>query len=95
MIKKTIKYLDPAIKRKSNLPKKNFHIFNRIPLPAEIEISESGICNRKRSFCPRSAPRYDEKKVFIDPKLFEKLCYELPAVNYKGTVGFSGFIEPY
>ena len=39
MTKKTIKYLDPAIKRKSNLAKKNLHMFNGIPLPAEIEIS--------------------------------------------------------
>ena len=94
MTKKTIKYLDPAIKRKSNLAKKNLHMFNGIPLPAEIEISESGTCNRKCSFCPRSAPGFEDKKEFIDPKLFEKLCNELSAVNYKGTVRFSGFVEP-
>ena len=60
------KFLDPNIKFK------NYNIENRIqlyeyknkkyPLPTEIEISESGICNRKCSFCPRSDPNFQDVK---------------------------------
>lgn len=92
--KKPIKFLDPAIKRKAELAKKNLYLFEGIPLPAEIEISESGTCNRKCSFCPRSAPGFEDKKEFIETSLIEKLCKELSNVNYRGTVRFSGFVEP-
>ena len=56
----------------------NFQFFpnTKIPLPSEIEISESGTCNRKCSFCPRSAPDFEDKKVFIDTKMFLNLCDE-------------------
>lgn len=94
LTKKPIKFLDPAIKRKANLAQKNLYLFKGIPLPAEIEISESGTCNRKCSFCPRSAPGFEDKKEFIETSLIEKLCNELSLVDYKGTVRFSGFVEP-
>ena len=44
-----------------------------LPLPTEIEISESGTCNRSCSFCPRSAPGFEDKKEFISNTLHEKV----------------------
>ena len=40
---KEIKYLDPSIKRKKELTKKNFQLIKgtNMPLPSEVEISES------------------------------------------------------
>jgi radical SAM protein with 4Fe4S-binding SPASM domain len=90
----SIKFLDPAIKRKKNLVEKNLQFFHGIPLPAEVEISESGTCNRTCSFCPRSAPSFEDKKEFLKTELFEKLCKELSGVLYSGTIRFSGFVEP-
>ena len=66
----------------------------KLPLPTEIEISESGTCNRSCSFCPRSAPDYEDKKEFISNNLHEKLCTELQKINYRGTIRYSGFVEP-
>lgn len=91
---KEIKFFDPSIKRKAKLAKRNLYFYKGIPLPAEIEISESGTCNRTCSFCPRSAPDFEDRKEFIKTSLFEKLCTELSEVNYKGTLRFSGFVEP-
>ena len=36
-----------------------------IPMPSIIEISNSGICNRKCSFCPRSDPNYNHAHEFF------------------------------
>ncbi len=66
----------------------------KLPLPSEIEISESGTCNRSCSFCPRSAPDFIDKKEFISNDLISKLCEELKKFNYTGTIRFSGFVEP-
>ena len=59
-----INFLDPSIERKRKLTEKNFQYMksNKFPLPSEVEISESGICNRKCSFCPRSAPDFKDIK---------------------------------
>lgn len=65
-----------------------------LPLPTEIEISESGTCNRKCSFCPRSGPDFLDKKEFISNKLHERLCTQLKQLNYSGTIRYSGFVEP-
>ena len=42
----------------------------------------------------RSAPDFEDKKEFISDKLHEKLCSELKELNYKGTIRYSGFVEP-
>ena len=88
------KFFDPAIKRKSKIVDDALHYFNEIPLPSVIEISESGTCNRKCSFCPRSDENYPDIKEFIDPNLIEKLIIDLNHVDYRGLVLFSGFVEP-
>lgn len=68
--------------------------FQGIPLPSIIEISESGVCNRKCSFCPRSAPSFVERNEFISPELVNRLAEQLSALNYSGLILFSGFVEP-
>jgi len=89
-------FLDPAIKRKSQ------HIsgalgrdaHGRAPLPGVVEVSESGTCNRKCSFCPRSDPNYPDIKEFIVPSLVQKLSAELGQLGFSGIFLFSGFVEP-
>ena len=92
------KFIDPNIKNKSKTVEEKIQLFEyqgiMLPLPTEIEISESGTCNRKCSFCPRSAPQFEDKKEFISNLLHEKLCSELKEFNYKGTIRYSGFVEP-
>ena len=92
------KFIDTNLKSKSKTVKEKLQLIdfngNRLPLPTEIEISESGTCNRKCSFCPRSAKDFIDKKEFIKNELHEKMCSELKNYNYKGTIRYSGFVEP-
>mgnify|MGYP001161201474 CR=1 FL=1 len=92
------KFIDTNIVNKSKTVEANIQLFKinekNLPLPTEIEISESGTCNRVCSFCPRSDPSFEDKKEFISNDLHEKLCRELKEVNYKGTIRYSGFVEP-
>ena len=92
------KFIDPNIKNKSKTVEDKIQLFRfngqNLPLPTEIEISESGTCNRTCSFCPRSASSFIDKKEFITNTLHEKLCTELKELNYKGTIRYSGFVEP-
>ena len=91
-------FIDTNIKHKSKTVEEKIQLFEHngsmLPLPTEIEISESGTCNRSCSFCPRSDPSFEDKKEFISVTLHEKMCTELKDLNYKGTVRYSGFVEP-
>ena len=89
-------YFDPSINRKKKIVTKSLNEFttNRGPLPAIIEISESGMCNRKCSFCPRSDPEYNHVNEFISFLLIEKLGGELKQLNFENRILFSGFVEP-
>ncbi len=93
---KKIKFLDPTIKSKRQLVKERFQFIEgtNIPLPSEVEISESGTCNRVCSFCPRSDPNFEDIKIFIKQELHNKLCNELAEVKFTGTLRYSGFVEP-
>ena len=95
-MKKRIKFFDPNIPRKRKISDKNFQFIpgTKIPLPSEVEISESGTCNRVCSFCPRSDPNYEDIKQFISNDLHNKLCKELSDLNYSGVIRYSGFVEP-
>lgn len=92
------KFLDPNLKNKSKTVEENLQLYQFngkiLPLPTEIEISESGTCNRSCSFCPRSDPSFQDKKEFITNELHMKLCEELKEIDYRGTVRYSGFVEP-
>lgn len=92
------KFIDPNIefKKKTVEERIQFYTFNnsKLPLPTEIEISESGTCNRKCSFCPRSAPDFEDIKTFISTELVVKVANELSILDYRGVIRFSGFVEP-
>ena len=94
--KEDLKFFDPQIKVKKKAIAERLQFFpnTKIPLPSEVEISESGMCNRKCSFCPRSDPNYEHKNEFIDFNLHKKLCDELATFDYKGLLMYSGFVEP-
>mgnify|MGYP001335728463 CR=1 FL=1 len=96
--KKKIKFYDPQIDFKRESINKRLQYFNfngtNFPIPSEVEISESGICNRKCSFCPRSDPNYPDINEFISEKLHKKLCDELSDLNFAGLIIYSGFVEP-
>ena len=93
---KEIKFLDPSIERKKKITNKNFQLIKgtNIPLPSEVEISESGVCNRKCSFCPRSDPSYEDINEFINSNLHSKLINQLKDLDYGGVIRYSGFVEP-
>lgn len=88
------KFIDPFIKIKEKSINRIQLTKDGIPLPSVIEISESGTCNRKCSFCPRSDPNYKDIKEFISDDLVNKLSSELSEFNYKGLILISGFVEP-
>ena len=65
-----------------------------IPLPSLVEISNSGMCNRKCSFCPRSDPNYPDINEFISDELHAKLCTQLSEHGFEGVFAYAGFNEP-
>ena len=91
MQNKNIKFFDKNINRKSSISDKNLFFFkdSNIPMPSVIEVSNSGMCNRKCSFCPRSDPDYNHVNKFIDDKLHKKIYDELETYNYSGSIIYS------
>lgn len=88
-------FIDPAINRKSELIDNSLVLSEeKIPLPAIVEVSASGTCNRVCGFCPRSAPDYLDIKEYIEDSLLEKLVSQLNQYGFKGIFLFSGFNEP-
>lgn len=86
---------DPLIYRKKNQIDETVSITKEgFPLPSVVEISESGMCNRKCIFCPRSDPNYEHINEFISPKLVDNLTKQLSLLGYENLVLFSGFVEP-
>ena len=86
--------VDQNLERKKGIIDKTLAFYCNVPLPSVIEINESGTCNRKCAFCPKSDPNYPDVNNFIEPRLLHKLGSELASVNYKGIILFSGFCEP-
>lgn len=94
--KDNIKFFDQNITRRASITDSKFNFFrgtNTI-MPSVFEISNSGICNRKCSFCPRSDPKYPHRKEFIDNILHDKIYNELKENDYSGSIIYSGFVEP-
>lgn len=87
-------FIDPALTRKSEIINDSLQLVDGWPLPSVVEVSESGTCNRKCVFCPRSSPGFPDVKDFIKPELISKLASELSELNYTGIFLFSGFVEP-
>ena len=71
-----------------------FYSSKKIPLMSVVEISNSEMCNRKCSFCPRSDPDYPDINEFISDELHNKIFSELSELKYKGMVIYSGYVEP-
>ena len=94
--KDNIKFFDQNITRRASITDSKFNFFRgtNTLMPSVFEISNSGICNRKCSFCPRSDPKYPHKKEFIDDSLHEKIFNELKENDYSGSIIYSGFVEP-
>ena len=89
------KFYDPNIDRKTKIMDDSFTLTkDGIPLPANIEISNSGVCNRVCSFCPRSDPDFKHVNEFFPNDVHDKLCQELAEYNYKGIFSYCGFNEP-
>jgi radical SAM protein with 4Fe4S-binding SPASM domain len=59
-----------------------------------VEISNSGMCNRKCVFCPRSDANYPHVNEFLSEKLHSKLCSQLSKYDYDGVFTYAGFNEP-
>ena len=75
------KFYDPNIDRKNKIYNDAFKITKEgAPIPSIIEISNSGVCNRECSFCPRSDPNFEDVKEFISTEMLEKLVMELKKV---------------
>ena len=88
-------FFDPAILRKSVIVDSGFTLeSSSLPLPAIVELSPSGTCNRTCDFCPRSDPAYPKAEEFMPIGLTEKLSKQLATVEFSGLVIFSGFVEP-
>lgn len=87
-------FLDPALGRKSGIVNESLQLVDGWPLPSVVEISESGTCNRKCAFCPRSDENFPDVKEFISSDLMLKLVSELSELKYAGILLFSGFVEP-
>jgi radical SAM protein with 4Fe4S-binding SPASM domain len=95
MTKRDTGFIDPALIRKSGIIDDSLQMTtDGFPLPSVVEISESGTCNRKCIFCPRSAPDFPDLPEFIKSDLLEKLARELAEFKYSGIFLFSGFVEP-
>lgn len=88
--------VDKNIPRKEKITRDRLQILKskKIPLMSVVEISNSGICNRKCSFCPRSDPNYVDINEFISPDLHTKIFSELSELNFKGMIIYSGYVEP-
>ena len=93
---KDINYFDRNIIRRGEITDKEINFFQntKIPMPSIFEISNSGLCNRKCSFCPRSDPNYKHINEFISEELHNKVINELSLNNFSGSIIYSGFVEP-
>ena len=90
-----ITYNDPLIFRKKKQIDETVMLADEgFPMPSVVEISGSGMCNRKCVFCPRSDPDYNHVNEFISPKLVDNLTKQLSSFGYDNLILFSGFVEP-
>jgi len=88
--------IDKNIPRKEKITRDRLQFLpgTQVPLMSVVEISNSGMCNRKCSFCPRSDPNYPDVNEFISDKLHKKIFSELSELKYKGMIIYSGYVEP-
>lgn len=85
---------DENIERKKEIVDHVQYLPDGYPLFSIVEISESGVCNRACSFCPRSAPDFEENNEFISQKMILSIARQLGDLRFSGLILFSGFVEP-
>ena len=85
---------DSNIEYKKKAANRVQYLADGSPLFSIFEISESGVCNRKCAFCPRSSKDFPEENKFIESSLISSMATELGVLEYRGTIMFSGFVEP-
>jgi radical SAM protein with 4Fe4S-binding SPASM domain len=88
--------IDKNIPRKERITRDRLQFLSngKTPLMSVVEISNSGMCNRKCSFCPRSDPDYPDINEFISKDLHTKIFKELADLKFKGMIIYSGYVEP-
>tara|TARA_B100001057_G_scaffold497795_1_gene602930 strand:+ start:3330 stop:4220 length:891 start_codon:yes stop_codon:yes gene_type:complete len=88
--------IDKNIPRKEKITRDRLQFIpgSNIPIMSVVEISNSGMCNRKCSFCPRSDPNYPDINEFISSDLHKKIFSQLSNLKFKGMVIYSGYVEP-
>jgi len=98
MDKEGIKFFDQNIVRRGEITDNGIHFFKgtNIPMPSIFEISNSGMCNRKCAFCPRSDPNYNHVNEFISQELHDKIYDELKIIfpkkiYFRPEIIFPGF----
>lgn len=65
------------------------------PLPAAIEISINGACNRRCKFCPRvDVVKYKNILQPLDFDVYKRVIDSLEKHNFTGILQFAGFCEP-
>ena len=70
-------------------------MFEGSPLFSWLEINPTELCNRTCTFCPRVDPDdYPNQNLNMTVDLAKKIADELLALDYQGSVAFSGYGEP-
>lgn len=83
------------LKRKEDLIDYTVHSHpDGYPMPAWIELSPTGLCNRKCVFCPKSDPNTPNQPKHMSPFLYPHIAGELGQIGYQGTVVLAGYGEP-
>ena len=89
------KFIDPVIQKKAKDVANIQFAKDGRRLYLRYEIMRSGTCNRKCSFCPRSAPEWEDIKEFISDEMVDKLCNELAEFDFHGLIIISGLLNLY
>lgn len=89
--------IDPNIQRKEAIFASQLQHDARtgMPLFAKLELSLTGLCNRKCQFCPRSdASFFPNVNEHLSDALLHGMLDELAEAGWRGTISLSGFGEP-
>jgi radical SAM protein with 4Fe4S-binding SPASM domain len=89
---------DKSVFRKQQLveEREEIRVVDGVPVPTLVELNIYGACNRCCDFCPVSDPLFfTNRQEGISTDLYDKLLRDLEAIDYTGTILFSGFCEPF
>ena len=98
-MEKDLKFIDTNIihKRKTVEGRIQIYEYNnyKYPLPTEIEISNSGTCNRKCVFCPKVDPNVaPDTYQKMTRKIINEIHDQLLEIHFNGTISLCGYGEP-